>query len=118
LPTGLPGGAAGSDPRGVPRPPEIPLPWPETIPRSDVRLVRIGRAPDNEIVLDYPMVSAHHAVIRIEAGTVMIEDLESTNGLAIGEPDNKIARARLSAGDVVYFGSHAVRAVELLAEVL
>jgi len=96
---------------------DTPLPWPETIPQSNTRLVRIGRAPDNDVVLDYPMVSVHHAVIRIEAGTPTIEDLDSTNGLAIGSPGNKVSLARLSAGDVVYFGSQAVRAVELLAGV-
>jgi pSer/pThr/pTyr-binding forkhead associated (FHA) protein len=93
------------------------MPWPQTIPASSTRLVRIGRAPDNDIVLEDPVVSTHHAVIRVVAGASLIEDLDSTNGLAIGNPANKVSQAKLSAGDVVYFGSRAVRAMDLLAKI-
>lgn len=42
----------------------------------------IGRAYDNDIILDDPYVSPHHARIeRTSAGQVLIADLHSTNGL-------------------------------------
>lgn len=43
-------------------------------------LVTIGRTPDNNLVLNYPQVSAHHAVIRREGGAAILQDLGSTNG--------------------------------------
>lgn len=44
---------------------------------------RIGRLPDNEIVLDDPNVSRHHAVI-IDTGTsYVITDLHSANGVDV-----------------------------------
>ncbi|MCX2714479.1 BTAD domain-containing putative transcriptional regulator [Mycolicibacterium sp. J2] len=45
---------------------------------------RIGRLPDNDIVLDQPNVSRHHAVI-IDTGTsFVITDLRSANGVEVG----------------------------------
>ena len=42
--------------------------------------VVIGRADDANIVLDSSSVSRHHACLRRDGDTVMIEDLQSTNG--------------------------------------
>ncbi|HEY7425377.1 MAG TPA: FHA domain-containing protein, partial [Gemmataceae bacterium] len=36
--------------------------------------LRIGRAADNDIVLDYPMVSNHHARLALSNGRMEIED--------------------------------------------
>lgn len=45
---------------------------------------RIGRLPDNDIVLDQPNVSRHHAVV-IDTGTsFVITDLRSANGVDVG----------------------------------
>lgn len=94
----------------------IPMPWPELPqePKPQPGAVRIGRHPDNDIVLDYPAVSAHHAQLVREADSLWIEDLGSTNGTAIGRPDNKIQRGPITADDVVYFGSLRVPASRLL----
>ena len=45
--------------------------------------VRIGRAPQNEIVLEDPGkgVSRHHAEIRFEGGRYILTDLQSQNGI-------------------------------------
>lgn len=42
--------------------------------------IRIGRAPDNDLVFDSPTVSRHHAVIRAENGRVRLTDFNSTTG--------------------------------------
>lgn len=42
--------------------------------------VRIGRGPNNEIVIDDSLVSERHCVITAENGNAYIEDLNSTNG--------------------------------------
>ncbi|MBS1789075.1 MAG: FHA domain-containing protein [Acidobacteria bacterium] len=92
-----------------------PMPWPlREVPREvtpnvmtdpKAKVIRIGGEPDNDVVLDYPMVSGHHARITIVNGAAVIEDLNSTNGTAIGNPKNKIKRSPLTLKDVVYFGS-------------
>jgi ABC-type multidrug transport system ATPase subunit len=85
--------------------------------RPHGRVIRIGRAPDNDVVLDYEMVSAHHARITVGLdGQASIEDLGSTNGTAVNRPECKSKRAPLSIRDTVYFGSLPVAANGLLLE--
>jgi len=95
----------------------VPMPWPDATEPSKpgAGTIRIGRLAENDVVLDYPMVSGCHAqVVKDSAGT-WIEDLGSTNGTSLGSPRNKIRRAKLSAGDVVYFGSLRVPASRLVS---
>jgi len=61
---------------------------------------RIGRLPDNEIVLDDVNVSRHHAVI-IDTGTsFVITDLRSANGVEVGNERIR-GTATLGHGDVI-----------------
>lgn len=46
--------------------------------------VRIGRAPDNEVVLDEPNVSWHHAEVRPGSPPTLV-DLGSRNGVRLGD---------------------------------
>lgn len=80
---------------------------------SGARILSIGSAPDNDVVLDYPIISAHHARVLLGPHP-QIEDLGSTNGTAVGGPDQKISRHPLTASDNVYFGSLRVPATRLL----
>lgn len=92
------------------------MPWPpEAAPAA--RAVRIGRDEDNDVVVDLPMVSGHHAVVTRDgdSGGAIIEDLGSANGTALGAPDRKVARSALRAGDIIYLGSHALAASHVLA---
>ncbi|MEN3331206.1 MAG: hypothetical protein V7641_571 [Blastocatellia bacterium] len=96
------------------------LPWPPTgngASGAAARIIRIGRDADNDVVLDYPMISGHHARILLSGGPAVIEDLGSTNGIAIGNPENKATRSRLSESDTVYFGSFPIPAARLLGKV-
>ncbi len=65
--------------------------------------VIVGRAPDNEIYLQNKFISRHHAQLISDDDGCFIEDLNSTNGLFIG--DQQIKRYRLSHGDVVSLGT-------------
>jgi type II secretory pathway predicted ATPase ExeA len=66
--------------------------------------VIIGRSPDNEIYIKSKFVSRHHAqLINDETGCV-IEDLNSTNGVFLGE--KQVKKYRLRDGDVVSLGVH------------
>jgi pSer/pThr/pTyr-binding forkhead associated (FHA) protein len=45
---------------------------------------RIGRLPDNDIVLDDGKVSRHHAVVVSNGVTCVLKDLLSSNGVFVG----------------------------------
>jgi ABC-type multidrug transport system ATPase subunit len=92
----------------------VPMPWPKQEKPSFSRAIRIGREPDNDISLDYPMISGHHARILVGGGKAIIEDLGSMNGTAIGRPENKIKRSPLTKDDTVFFGSFRIPASRLL----
>ena len=86
------------------------------IPASNGRthILRIGRSPQNDIVLDYPMISWEHARTVEENGVTYIEDLNSRNGVAINRVENRIRRATLLPTDSVFFGSYKLSARQLM----
>ncbi|RYU58202.1 FHA domain-containing protein [Methylolobus aquaticus] len=47
-------------------------------------LIAVGRAPDNQIVLDHPQVSLHHALLERRGSRYRIRDLKSTGGVFVG----------------------------------
>lgn len=79
------------------------------------RTITVGRAPENDVVLDYPMISWNHARLSQDSGgRLVIEDLGSTNGTAVGSAHNRIQRANLQPDDSIYFGSFKIRVSRLL----
>ncbi len=92
----------------------VPMPWPQKKSIGTSRTISIGRLPDNDVVLDDPMVSGRHAEITIENGRATIKDLDSRNGTSIGSVDQKIQTAPITASDTVFFGTSAFRAADLL----
>lgn len=82
------------------RPPE-PIPTPP--------LVSIGRAPDNDIVLQSPAVSRYHAKISYtDDGPPVLSDAGSTNGTYVNGEVVRTERP-LGAGDLVYLGGFLLR---------
>jgi putative secretion ATPase (PEP-CTERM system associated) len=66
--------------------------------------VVIGRSPDSELYVKSRFVSRHHAQIVSDDEGAMIEDLNSTNGVFLGE--QQLTRYRLKDGDVLSLGVH------------
>jgi putative secretion ATPase (PEP-CTERM system associated) len=66
--------------------------------------VIIGRSPDNEVYIKSKFVSRHHAQLITDPEGCTIEDLNSTNGVFLGE--RQIKKYRLREGDVISLGSH------------
>jgi len=110
---------------------EVPMPWPEGIKASAsapasssgtavasavpaARTITIGRSPDCDVCLDYPMVSAHHARITEENGSYFLEDLNSRNGTSLNRIHNRIQRAPLQRSDDIFLGSYKVSASWIL----
>jgi putative secretion ATPase (PEP-CTERM system associated) len=73
----------------------------QTFPKG--RII-VGRSPDNEIYVKSKFVSRHHAQIVTDDDGCVIEDLNSTNGVFIGE--RQVKKHRLGSGDVVTLGVH------------
>ena len=66
--------------------------------------VIVGRSPDNEIYIKSKFVSRHHAQLVSDENGCVIEDLNSTNGVFLGE--KQVKKCRLRDGDVVSLGVH------------
>ncbi len=101
----------------------LPMPWPtekSSPPKSGrpagSQVLTIGRDPQCEIHLDFPMISWQHARITPSGKQWIIEDLSSKNGTALNQIDNKIQRATLQATDEIYLGSYKVPASRILKE--
>jgi hypothetical protein len=75
--------------------------------RAGDRALRLGRSPDNDIILRDPATSGHHARVERRGETFWIVDLGSTNGTLVnGEP---IQEKELNHGDRVTIGQNAVQ---------
>ncbi len=73
------------------------------------KVITMGRAGDNTLVLNYPAVSAHHAVIRRDAtgGEATLEDLESTNGTFVkGQRVSPGTPVKIRPGETLQIGSY------------
>jgi pSer/pThr/pTyr-binding forkhead associated (FHA) protein len=65
-----------------------------------MKSINLGRAQENDIVLPYDYISAHHARITLhENGQIEIEDLNSTNGTFVN--GNRIKNSFLQYNDIV-----------------
>ncbi|WP_437639008.1 FHA domain-containing protein [Sorangium sp. So ce854] len=66
---------------------------------------KIGRTPDNDIVLAHPQVSSHHALLHSINGQLYVEDRGSANGTYVRgnriAPGQKIA---VQSGEKIYIG--------------
>jgi len=65
--------------------------------------IRIGRASDNEIILNYPQISSHHAEVTIDYGKYNIRDLGSLNGTFVNR--EKITQREINEYDLIHIGS-------------
>jgi pSer/pThr/pTyr-binding forkhead associated (FHA) protein len=70
----------------------------------------IGRLPDNDIRIDNPAVSGHHALIINILNDSFLEDLNSTNGTYVN--GKIIKKHALQHGDAITVGHHTLRFVE------
>ncbi|MEU6773582.1 FHA domain-containing protein [Streptomyces sp. NPDC046759] len=113
-PTDGPRAVLADAPRPDPgRPSAVSLPLltgtfrrPSSVRPLPARTVRIGRAADNDLVVDDLIVSRRHAELRAHTdGTYEIVDLGSHNGTYLnGRP---VTRAPLGPGDIVGIGHSA-----------
>lgn len=72
----------------------------------DRQLTRLGRGSENDIVIDCPSVSVHHAEMERVEGGFRLRDLDSTNGTKLDGKRKKIIDLRkdlgITLGDVIF----------------
>jgi Protein of unknown function (DUF3662)/FHA domain len=65
-------------------------------------LISIGRASDNDVIVDDPLVSRHHCQLKLQHGAYSFADLASRNGSFVnGQPVSEVA---LGPGDRIQIG--------------
>ena len=69
--------------------------------------VRIGRAPENDLVLPDSRVSRQHGLLSARQGGLVYTDLGSTNGSFVN--GGRVREVALGPGDVLQVGSSTVR---------
>jgi Protein of unknown function (DUF3662)/FHA domain len=65
--------------------------------------INIGRSLDNDVVIDVPEVSRHHARLEYNNGVFQIADLGSTNGTAVN--GIKVRHQLIQDGDCITLGT-------------
>ncbi|MGI9246477.1 MAG: FHA domain-containing protein [Steroidobacteraceae bacterium] len=70
----------------------------------------IGRLSDNDVRIDHPAISGHHALVLNILNDSFLEDLNSTNGTYVN--GRIIKKHALQHGDVISIGQHTLRFVD------
>jgi hypothetical protein len=65
-------------------------------------LIGIGRASDNGVIVDDPMVSRHHCQLKLQHGAYSFTDLGSRNGSTVN--GQAVSQVALGPGDVIRVG--------------
>jgi len=96
----------------------VPTPEPDNPARRNIELraglVRVGRAPRNDVLLNDPEVSKFHAEIRVGEDGIVFKDLGSSNGSFVnGAP---VTEQALQPGDTVEIGNCRFRFEKGVAE--
>jgi Protein of unknown function (DUF3662)/Inner membrane component of T3SS, cytoplasmic domain len=73
-----------------------------SIPLND-DVVNIGRARENQVVLDDPSVSRHHLQLRLNYGRYILFDAQSQGGTLVN--NTPVYEHRLQTGDVIQIGN-------------
>lgn len=65
-------------------------------------ITRVGRAPDNDLMLDHPSVSHHHCELELGFEGLKVRDLGSTNGTYLS--GRIVSQADVPSGGTLRFG--------------
>ncbi|MEX0958017.1 MAG: FHA domain-containing protein [Burkholderiales bacterium] len=78
--------------------------------RIGANTVRIGRAYDNDLILDDPFVAAHHVIVERDAeGNLFATDLGSRNGLYLLGPARRVDKAPIGQDTRLRIGHTQLR---------
>ena len=74
--------------------------------------ITVGRSKDNVIVMDCPVISAHHCCIYQQDGVWKISDMKSRNGTYVN--DKIVRECTLVSGDEIKIGPYVLHVEEVL----
>ena len=77
------------------------------------RIILLGRAPGNDLVVKAPSVSARHARVVVDDEGLWLEDLGSRNGTFVGMPPRRVERERIDVADPITLGDARLPATAL-----
>lgn len=79
-------------------------------------IIKIGRAPSNDIVLENRTVSREHATLTITDGKIVVTDLNSASGtyVAVAGSLSRVSYHEVSDSDTVLFGDERCLVRDLL----
>lgn len=100
---------------------EISVMWEECDTKTEIMklpyrcTVRIGRNPENDIVIQDQHISNFHCVLTNDCGTLRVEDRGSTNGLYLN--GRRIQKSTMAQGDVLELLHYQVKYVNGALEI-
>ena len=68
------------------------------------KTLKVGRKPDNDIVINNAAVSSYHCLVEKKGDTFSVEDLSSTNGTSVN--DKRVRKCGLHNNDVIGVAKH------------
>ena len=77
--------------------------------RASDHALRLGRSPDNDVILRDPATSGHHARIERRGEAFWLVDLGSTNGTFVN--GESVQEKQLANGDRVTLGQNSIHFV-------
>jgi hypothetical protein len=83
-------------------------------PLREGREVIVGRSGEVDLVLAEDLVSRRHARVAVDGGSVILQDLGSTNGTFLN--GQRVKKARLAEGDRILIGGSLLKLVAVDAE--
>ncbi|NIP38928.1 MAG: FHA domain-containing protein [Candidatus Dadabacteria bacterium] len=75
--------------------------------RLDKPEITLGRGSENDIVINNPAVSRHHATIFANVNTVVVVDAGSTNGTFVN--NSRVVEKQLEVGDDIIIGKMLIK---------
>jgi ABC-type multidrug transport system ATPase subunit/pSer/pThr/pTyr-binding forkhead associated (FHA) protein/ABC-type multidrug transport system permease subunit len=75
-------------------------------------VVTVGRAADNHFIVNESTVSSHHAKFIVSNDSIILEDLNSSNGTFVN--GKRIERAQIQSEDVIFLGKRLEFKIEYL----
>ena len=106
----LPHPSAGAAASSIPTSPKLTVsPQHRSASASETSTLRIGRAPDNDLILSSPSVSRYHAQIDFATGRPRLSDVGSLNGTFVNGIPLQEARI-LAPTDLVFLGGFLLHA--------
>ncbi len=81
---------------------------------EDNEIYTIGRKSINDIVIDLPIVSSEHVIIKKENNQWYIYDNDSRNGTYLNSLENKITSAKLNPDEIIYLSNYKIPTNQIL----